>query len=197
MKNKKKPIILAITGGIGSGKTTVAQLLKLDGVPVYLADDRSKLLVDSSNTIKDSLKQIFGESIYKNGKLDKKLFAQQIFGDPELLQTANRIIHPEVKKDFINWAERQNSKFVVLETAILFESKFDSLADVIINIHCPLDQRVKRSMKRDNVSKETIRKRIENQMSDDDRKKLSTYTVINDNHHSVINQLNQILQNIH
>ena len=193
MKNK---VIIAITGGIGSGKTTVAQLLSLSEIPVYYADEKSKSLVNNENAIIQPLKELLGEDIYIDNTLDKKKLSSLIFNNKELLSKVNNIIHPEVKKDFLRWVDKQASKFVAIETAILFESKFDELVDVIISITCPIEVRIQRCMKRDNISRDIVEARINNQMSDDEREKLSDYIIINDNQHSVIKQVNKIITTI-
>jgi len=193
---KTKNIIFAITGGIGSGKSTIAQLILLQGIPVYFADIRSKYLVDNNNEIIISLKNLLGNHIYENNTLNKKMLTEYIFNDKNLLLTFNNIIHPVVQKDFIEWVSKQHTKIIAIETAILFESKFDDLVDIIVNVTSPVEQRILRCMKRDNVSREIIQARINNQLSDEERNKRSTYSVVNDNHHSVISQVNKIISDI-
>ena len=188
-----KKTIIALTGGIGSGKTTVAQLFLLNNIPIYCADERSKQLVERKNSIINSLKNLLGEDIYINSSLNKKMLSTLIFNNQELLSKVNNIIHPEVKTDFLNWVNNQTSKLIVIETAILFESKFNELVDFIINISCPLEERIERCMKRDKVSREIVEARIKNQLSDKERENLSNFTIINDNHHSVIEQVKNII----
>ena len=122
---------IGITGGIGSGKSVVATLLRLYGIPVYIADEESKRLTNSSPVIRRALVDLVGEAVYDaDGKLDKPRLANFIFGQPEHLARVNAIIHPEVNRDFLDWSERQEKAFCAIESAILFESGFDRIVDV-------------------------------------------------------------------
>lgn len=188
---------LGITGGIGSGKSTVSQLLELLGIPVYYADIESKRLTATSLTIKEKLIDVFGSEIYSKGELNKPLLASLIFNDKEKLKTVNGIIHPEVIKDFINWAEQHNTYPIIAhEAAILFESGLNIYMDKTVLVYTPLDIRIDRVMKRDNISKEKVLERINNQMSDDDKIKLSDYVIYNDNSHSLISQTVELLSSL-
>lgn len=117
-------IKIGITGGIGSGKSVVASLLALSGVPVYIADEESKWLTNNSPVIREKLTALFGPEIYTNEGLNKKLLASHIFNNPKQLQQVNQIIHPEVNRHFSAWVERQTSPLCAIESAILFESRF-------------------------------------------------------------------------
>ena len=117
-------IKIGITGGIGSGKSVVASLLALSGVPVYIADEESKWLTNNSPVIREKLTALFDPEIYTNEGLNKKLLASHIFNNPEQLQQVNQIIHPEVNRHFSAWVERQTSPLCAIESAILFESGF-------------------------------------------------------------------------
>ena len=123
-------IKIGITGGIGSGKSVVASLLALSGVPVYIADEESKWLTNNSPVIREKLTALFGPEIYTNEGLNKKLLASHIFNNPEQLQQVNQIIHPEVNRHFSAWVERQTSPLCAIESAILFESGFYKVVDI-------------------------------------------------------------------
>lgn len=190
---------LGITGGIGSGKSTVSQLLELLSIPVYYADIESKRLTATSSVIKEKLIDAFGSEIYSGGGgiLNKPLLASLIFNDKKKLKTVNEIIHPEVIKDFINWAERHKTYPIIAhEAAILFESGLNIYMDKTVLVYTPLDIRINRVMQRDNISKEKVLERINNQMSDEDKIKLSDYVIYNDNNHSLISQTVGLLNNL-
>ncbi len=129
---------IGITGGIGSGKTTVCKIFKLLGIPVFQADLVAKELLNTNSEIKNGLVQLFGNNIYEpNGKVNKKMLADLIFNDENLLEKVNNMVHPEVRNEFKLWLEKQNSKYVVHEAAILFESGFYEMMDFNILISAP------------------------------------------------------------
>ncbi|MDH6534509.1 dephospho-CoA kinase [Parabacteroides sp. 52] len=175
-------IKVGLTGGIGSGKTVVASLLELMGIPVYIADEESKRLTDTSPSIHDKLTAIFGENIYTSSGLDRKLLASYIFNDTELLHAVNQIIHPEVNRHFLNWAAQQTTDICVIESAILFESGFDKIVDIRLMVYAPLEIRITRACQRNSdISPQEIKKRIENQLPDEQKKEWADYTILNDN----------------
>jgi len=189
--------ILGITGGIGSGKSTISRLFKLCGVPVYIADDKSKRLVATSPVIKKKLINLFGEELYKGGVLNKPLLASYIFNDKEKLETVNAIIHPVVAKDFEQWVQKnQDREIVAHEAAILFESRFDKMMDKVLTVYTPLEIRIARAMKRDNTPREKILERINNQMPDEKKAELSDFVIVNDNTRSLIEQVTNIIQQL-
>ena len=188
-------IKLGITGGIGSGKSTVSQIFSLSGVPVYIADIESKRLVATSPTIRKKLINLFGEELYSGGVLNKPLLASHIFNDKKKLETVNAIIHPEVERDFIEWVKKHaQCDIVAHEAAILFESGFNRMMDKVLMVYTPLDIRIERTMLRDNLPKEKVMERIQNQMSDEEKSKLSDFVIVNDNTKSLIEQETNIIQ---
>lgn len=190
-------IKLGITGGIGSGKSIVATLFQLHGIPVYNADDETKKLNNSSPIIKEQLKKHFGEDLYVNNELDKKKFANIIFNDTEKLKLANSIIHPEVLKHFTNWCKQHSSHVIVaLEAAILFESNFHKYLDKTLTVYSPRQLRVTRVSERDNVSPEMVESRIKHQLPESDKIRMSDYVIINDNKSSLIEQVEKLLRDI-
>jgi dephospho-CoA kinase len=185
--------IIGLTGGIGSGKSTVSRMLKVLGIPVYEADAESKRLVNTSPYIREQLIETFGSQLYKNGELDKAMLASLIFGGGNLLYV-NSVIHPVVFEDFRHWAERQmQSPFVVIESAILFDSGFDKTVDVTVNVSAPLEVRIRRVEKRDKVLRESIEARINSQMPEEERIRLSDYTIFNDEIHALLPQVENLL----
>ena len=139
-------IKIGITGGIGSGKSVVASLLALSGVPVYIADEESKWLTNNSPVIREKLTALFGPEIYTNEGLNKKLLASHIFNNPEQLQQVNQIIHPEVNRHFSAWVERQTSPLCAIESAILFESGFYKVVDISLMVYAPRELRIERAL---------------------------------------------------
>lgn len=180
---------IGITGGIGSGKSVVAELLRLYGVPVYIADEESKRLTESSPVIKKGLIELLGPELYTEQGLDKPLLASYIFGNETLLQKVNRIIHPEVNKDFENWCIRQKASLCAIESAILFESGFNHIVDYSLMVYAPVDIRIGRAMLRDKTSQEALLKRIKSQMSDEIKREKADFTILNDGKQALIPQV--------
>lgn len=187
-------IKLAITGGIGSGKSVVSEILRLYGIPVYIADDESKRLTESSEEIREKLTEKFGNDIYEGGKLNKPLLASIIFNDKEKLKTVNSIIHPVVRADLSEWLESYaDSKIIASESAILFESGFNAMFDKVITVYTPLEIRIKRIMSRNNTSYDNAKQRIESQMSDEEKVKLSDFVIDNSGNISLLQQIESVL----
>lgn len=188
-------IILGITGGIGSGKSTVSEIFRLVGIPTYIADIESKKLTATSPVIRKKLIEEFGENLYEGATLNKALFASYIFGDKEKLEKANKIIHPEVDKHFRSWVDYHKERpLLALETAILYESGMNRFTNKSIMVYTPKEERIRRVMTRDNSSREKIMERIESQMPDEEKKQLADYVIYNDETESLIKQsLNIIL----
>lgn len=190
-------IKLGITGGIGSGKTVVSEILYLYGISVYIADAESKILTNVSPVIRKKLINLFGRDIYIGEQLNKSLLASHIFNDKEKLHTVNNIIHPEVYKHFDEWCtSHSNRKIVALESAILFESGFNKVVDKVITVYTPLEIRIMRVMDRDNISREKVLDRIKNQMPDEEKINLSDFVIVNDDTQSVLEQVKNMLNQL-
>lgn len=189
-------IKIGITGGIGSGKTIVASLFQVMGIPVYIADEESKLLTDTSLVIKEKLTALFGNDLYSDKGLNRPLLASHIFSSQEHLQKVNSIIHPEVNKHFLNWVSRQRGDICAIESAILFESGFDRIVDYSLMVYAPLEIRIERAGKRNNVSREEIERRIQSQLSDEIKKERSSFVVYNDDICPVIPQVQKIITSL-
>ncbi len=182
-------IKIGITGGIGSGKSVVATLLTLLGVPVYMADEESKRLTATSPAIREKLIGLLGESIYPDGQLDKRRLADCIFRDPDCLRQVNAIIHPEVDRHFRAWASRQQTPYCAIESAILFESGFDRAVDISLAVYAPPEVRISRVLSRDRTTRSEVMRRIENQLPDEIKKERSDYVIVNDDRHALIPQV--------
>jgi dephospho-CoA kinase len=171
--------IIGLTGGIGSGKTTIANHIKSLGIPVYNSDEQAKKILYLPKTLK-SIKSVFGNDIFENDKLDKVKLSTLVFNNPKLLNLLNQIIHPAVKVDFEKWLMNNiNSPLVVKEAAILFESGSYKDCDVIISISAPQELRIKRVMERDHLTYKEVLSRISNQWTDEMRSKMSNYVIEN------------------
>lgn len=171
---------IGITGGIGSGKTYVASVFQSLGIPIFNADIQAKKIMTSSRKLIKLVKEEFGNDIYKDSDLNKEKLASIVFSDSDKLQKLNSLVHPIVKEVFNNWYKKQTSPYVIKEAAILFESNSHIGLDAVICVSAPLELRMKRLLNRDNYSEKEIKKRIENQISQEEKQKLSDYIIVND-----------------
>ena len=187
--------IIGLTGGIGSGKSTVASYIASKGIPVYIADEEARKLMDSKVMI-NKIQAIFEESILtKEGNLDRKKIGNIVFSQPEKLAQLKAIVHPEVKKHVEKWVKKhKNHSFVVKEVAILFETGGHLACDKVIMITAPQEIRIERAMKRDNIARESVLNRIENQLPEAEKIKLSDFVVHNMDLQSTFTQIDQILK---
>lgn len=170
---------VGITGGIGSGKSTVCRMLAERGVALYDADSRAKELMSSSEALREALIESFGTETFNDEGLNRAYLAGRVFNDAEQLKRLNSIVHPAVIADFEAWAEAQEGNYVVFESAILFEAGLEDRVDVVVAVMAPESLRVERVMARDGHSKEQVMARINNQMSDDERSDRSKYSIVN------------------
>ncbi|HEX3009932.1 MAG TPA: dephospho-CoA kinase [Bacteroidales bacterium] len=181
---------IGITGGIGSGKSVVCDIFKMLGVKVYNADSRSKYLLENDLIIRNSISEYFGQEIYKSGLPDRKLLASKVFNNPEALARLNSIVHPVVFADFNHWVEaNSNEPYVVKEAAIMFESGANQHVDSVVLVYSQPELRLQRVMLRDKLQKEEVLSRMKNQMTDEEKMKLSDYIIYNDEEHSLIRQV--------
>jgi len=188
--------IIGLTGGIGSGKTTVANYFKELGIPVYIADVEGKKITESPKILK-SIKDAFGSAVFDEERLNRQKVSQIVFNDSEKLKQLNSIIHPEVEKHFMNWVNNHsNFPLVVKETALLFESGSYKKCDYVITVIAPLEDRINRVIKRDAITRENVLKRIDNQWSDEDRIRNSHYIIDNTDRKTIERQVKEILKKI-
>ena len=170
---------VGLTGGIGSGKSTVCAMLRERGVAVYNSDERAKELMNSDIAIKQRIIARFGAESFADGVLNRAYLAQRVFASEEELAALNAIVHPRVMEDFAAWAESAEGEYVVLESAILFESGFDSRVDMVVAIMAPDELRIERAMQRDGVTREQVEERMRCQLSDEERCSRSKYAIVN------------------
>jgi len=190
-------MVVGLTGGIGSGKTTVAQLFSILDIPIYSADDRAKRILGTDMEVQDKVKVIFGANSIVNGVVNRKLIAKASFGNKEKLERLNAVIHPAVAEDFANWKkENEQAEYLIKEAAILFESGSYVGCDKIILVCSPLETRIERVMKRDSASRVEVESRISNQWPEDKKRFLSDYIVLNDEKSSLIKQAVEIHEKI-
>jgi dephospho-CoA kinase len=186
--------IIGLTGGIGSGKTTVANHFIAVGIPVYIADDEARKIMQSPEILRE-IEKIFGSVIFKNEVLNRQKLAEIVFSNSDKLKQLNAIIHPAVKKHFGNWIlNYKNSPFVIYETAILFESGSYKDCDKIITVTAPLETRIERVIQRDKTSRENVLKRIKMQWTDDQRLGKSDFVIENINPEITKSEVGKILK---
>ena len=188
--------IIGITGGIGSGKSTIAKVFISMGFPVYNSDTRAKELINSNIDVIDSIKQEFGDDIYSSEGLYRKKMASIVFSDSDKLQKLNSIVHPAVGLDFDKWANSQNTSFVLKEAAILFETGIYKSLDKTILVTCPKEERINRVMKRDSATKEAIEARMNSQWSEEKKKELADYIIDNSGEEMVIPQVISLINRL-
>mgnify|MGYP003670005553 FL=1 len=172
-------IVVGLTGGIGSGKSTIAAMFHELGVPVYNSDERAKHLMNTSKKIRKLLVELLGKKTYLDDKLNRTFIAKKVFNDTDLLEQLNHIVHPIVRKDFIKWAKKQNTPYVIQETALLFENNAQELYDAVILITAPKELRIARVLSRDESTKEQIVARMNNQLDDENKLELADFVIEN------------------
>ncbi|MBQ5394082.1 MAG: dephospho-CoA kinase [Alistipes sp.] len=170
---------VGVTGGIGSGKSTVCRLFAARGVAVYDTDAAAKELMNTSEELKQALTARFGEATYLDGALNRAYLAERVFGNESELQALNGLVHPAVIADFERWAEEQTGEYVVLESAILYEAGLDKHLDAVVAVLAPEQLRLERAMRRDGASEEQIRSRMAAQMSDEELHRRADVSVVN------------------
>jgi len=190
-------LTIGITGGIGSGKSTVCQIFKILGIPVFEADVVAKTLINSNAEIRNGLVALFGREIYgSDNRINRKMLANLIFNDDNLLEHVNRLVHPVVRNEFINWIKTHDSKYIIHEAAILFESGFYKMMDYTILVSAPEEMRIDRVSKRENITPEMVRGRMAKQWPDEEKRKLTTLELVNDNKKLIIPQILEIDKNL-
>lgn len=192
-----KPIIIGVTGGIGSGKSYICRIISTLGFPVYNCDAEAKKLMNTNKYIINSLKQLIGENSYDSeGNLNKPIIAQFLFANEENAHKINSVVHPVVKEDFRSWASAQNADLIFMESAILFESGFNDVVDNVITITAPPETRIERTIRRDNTTREQVITRMNQQMQDEERVRLSDYIISNNTNDNVEQQIKTIIETL-
>lgn len=191
-------IKIGITGGIGSGKSFVAKQMEEKGIPVYYTDDMAKQLMAESPVIREKLTELLGEDAYlSDGQPNKKKLIDYLFANKENALRINSIVHPVVKSDFQQWAERHKSTGIVaMECAILYEAGFDDVVDRVAMVYAPLEIRIERAMKRDGTTRQQVTNRINAQMPDEEKRRRADYTIYNDGIRPIPAQIDTMLKQV-
>jgi len=191
------PTRIGITGGIGSGKSVVSQVLQSLGIPVFDCDAESKRLTAVHPVIRQQLIDLVGPEVFTvNSQLNKQLLANYLFASAEHVQQVNAIIHPVLKGYFRQWVPAQNAPMVAIESAILFEAGYDDVVDTVIMVSAPLEVRIARAMQRDGSKREAVEERIRQQMDDEEKCRLSQFVIVNDGEVPVIPQVLEIINTL-
>lgn len=187
---------IGITGGIGSGKSVVGQILEAMHFPVYYSDQQSKILVETDHVIREELMKLLGTEVYLDGKLNRPFLTQKLFSNDELRLKINQIIHPKVRSAFGKWTEKQTSSLVFNEAAILFETGAYQTMDYNILVTAPLELKIARVMKRDNVQIKEVEERISKQWSDEEKIPLADFVIVNDDVMPLLKQVEAVIKKV-
>ena len=185
---------VGLTGGIGSGKSIVARVFGLLGVPVFEADAAGRQLLAEDASVRAAIQERFGEAVVHHGTVDRKALAAVVFQDPQALAALTAIVHPAVRQTFRHWAEQQNAPYVLMEAAILAETVGHKAFDRVVVVSAPEPVRLKRVMARDRVTEAEVKARMRNQASEEDRLAIADHIIHNDDRHLVIPQVLQVHQ---
>lgn len=180
---------VGITGGIGSGKSTVARVFEVLGIPVYNADTAARRLMNEDESLRQAIRQHFGEESYKDGILNRSYLAARVFDNPEKLALLNSLTHPATIRHAEEWMQRQQSPYTLKEAALIFESGSSAQLDFVIGVYAPQALRIARVTGRDQVSREEVLKRMQRQIDETIKMKLCDAVIINDDQHPVIPQV--------
>ncbi|ERM82519.1 hypothetical protein P872_05705 [Rhodonellum psychrophilum GCM71 = DSM 17998] len=194
----RKPLLVGLTGGIGSGKSTVAKVFQILNIPIYFADDRAKWLMAKDEGLKHKIKSEFGEAVYnEDGSLNRKHLAAEVFADDQKIKALNNLVHPAVREDFSIWASSQSAPYVLKEAALIFETGGDKDLDKVINVSSPLKVRVSRILMRDAHRDENqVNDIIDMQLPDEEKNSKSDFVIKNTDNKLLIPQVLQIHQKL-
>jgi dephospho-CoA kinase len=182
----KQGLKLGVTGGIGSGKTTVCRVFEVLGIPVYSADEEARKIQDTDRELIDKINSLAGKDLYSTGKLDRPELARLIFNNKDLLEKVNSLIHPVVFRNFRKWVTEQDSPYSIMEAAILFESGTYRTMDKILTVITPMEERIDRLVRGKKLTREQVMERINNQIDDESRIKKSDYIIFNSDNDMII-----------
>ena len=180
---------IGLTGGIGSGKSTVAKVFEVLGIPVYYADDAAKRMMNEDEGLKQKIKQQFGEEVYDNGKLNRKALAEIVFNAPGKLDQLNARTHPATSAGAERWMQQQTTPYCIKEAALIFESGAQEHLDYVIGVTAPAPLRIQRTMQRDGVSREEVMARMDKQMEESIKMKLCDFIIVNDEQEMMLPQV--------
>ena len=194
---KEETIKLAITGSIGSGKSVVSRMMNVLGVPVYDCDVNAKRLMTDDEFIVSELKRMFGDECYEDdGTLNRQYIASRIFTDKENIKRVNSLVHPVVKRDFEEWAEKQDSSVVAVETAILYESGMIEAVDKVLVVWADRETAINRTIQRSGMNRIQVENRMNNQMSVDDLLLMSDYSLYNDGDEPLLPRVMSVVEEL-
>lgn len=180
---------IGLTGGIGSGKSTVAHIFNVLGIPVYDADTAAKKLMAEDENLKKNIINAFGKESYIDGSLNRKFLSEAVFNDENKIKLLNSFVHPATIHDADEWMKKQNAPYIIKEAALIFESGSNKYLDFVIGVKSPLSLRIQRTMKRNNISFQQVEARIKLQMDEDEKMKLCDYIIVNDEQQMLIAQV--------
>jgi len=183
---EKRILKLGVTGGIGSGKTSVCRVFSVLGIPVFSADNEAREVMDIDTSIMLRINTIAGKNLYSSGSLDRSELAKLIFNNSRLLEKVNSLVHPVVFSRFREWVRRQDAPYVIMEAAILFESGADKIVDRIMTVVAPVEQRIERVIRRNMLTSDQVMERMRNQLDDEIRIQRSDYVVRNSENDMII-----------
>lgn len=183
---------LGVTGGIGSGKTTVCRVFTVLGIPVFMADDAARDLMNNDLSLREKINSVAGKDLYRKGYLDRKELAQMIFTNHSLLEQVNSLVHPMVFDSFNAWVRESDSPYLIMEAAILFESQAYKLVDRVVSITAPVEERIARVMGRSELTRGEVLERVNSQMSDEERNERSYYIINNSDSELIIPEILRI-----
>lgn len=187
--------VIGITGGIGSGKTTVCNIINQMGYPVFYSDLSGRVLLEEDEELKAEIKAYFGDAVFKDGSIVRARLGEIVFNNKEKLDYLNSLIHPRVKNAFLTWKNKQESKLVFKESAILFESK-DTSCNYVCSVVAQVEERIERVKNRDGVSRDEVLSRINNQMTDEERIALSDFIIKNNSRDLILPQIVKIIASL-
>jgi len=182
-------IKIGLTGGIGSGKTTVAKIFELLGIPVYYADDAAKRIMNEDEELKTAIQKQFGKDAYDNEGLNRTFLSAKVFTDPSRLEILNSLVHPATIGDAAKWMSQQKTSYTIKEAALIFESGSAEHLDYVIGVYAPTHLRIKRAMERNHLSHEEVTQRINKQLDENIKMKLCDFVIYNDEQHLLIPQV--------
>lgn len=180
---------IGITGGIGSGKSTVAKVFEVLGIPVYYADDAAKQLMNKDENLKEKITKQFGNQVYTDGKLNRTYLSEIVFNNPEKLALLNSLVHPATLKDAERWMQQQTTPYAIKEAALIFESGAQQHLDYVIGVTAPAPLRIHRTMQRDAITREEVVARMDKQMDDTIKMKLCHFIIKNDEQEMLLPQV--------
>jgi dephospho-CoA kinase len=192
---------IGLTGGIGSGKTTVAHIFEVLGIPVYYADDAAKKLMNENEILKLKIIEQFGDESYVDGKINRSFLASQVFSDTEKTKQINSIVHPVTIADADLWMQKQTTSYAIKEAALIFEAKAEKYLDLVIGVQSPLPIRIQRVMQRDHITEEAVLARMQKQMDETEKMSRCDFIIVNNEKQLLIPQViaihEKIIENLH